>query len=413
MKNSGINKKFRNSILFIGAIGDSNIVEKLNSKGCAVSTAYNVQRKMLDGLQSLGYYSDTISAHMSPPKWKENLIIDYQSANRNPQVTDVSVKFLNIPLVDKLTKSIGIRKYAKLWSKGHGESYVFVYALSSCLLRGAIKAKKVNRKCKIIVIIPDLPEFMSNSQSKVYRFLKSIDKVVINNYLKFVDGFILFSEPMKEKINIKGKPFVVIEGIMKDVDKEEYTKLVQMKSELNEKIIMLSGNLDREEGIPLLLKAFSNIRNEKYSLWLTGNGNCVDLIRQYEKKDKRIKYFGYIASYEEFLRLQQRAWVFALMVPKSNPKSAYYFPSKVMEYLVAGGEVVCYKLKCIPQEYDDYLEYFSDEEFGIEEKIVQVCEESSAEYYEKAISRYNFLTKKSASEQMKKAVYLIKQIARN
>lgn len=65
------NIKFENQFLFIGAIGDKDTVAKLNEKGCAVSTAYNVQRKMIDGLQMLGYYSDTITAHISPRDWKK------------------------------------------------------------------------------------------------------------------------------------------------------------------------------------------------------------------------------------------------------------------------------------------------------------------------------------------------------
>lgn len=291
---------------------------------------------MIDGLQMLGYYSDTITAHISPRDWKKNLVIDYKATNRNEKVTDVSVKFLNIPLVDKIIKSTKIGKYARKWVEGKESPYIFVYALSSCLLRGAIEAKKRNKKCRIIAIVPDLPEYMSNNNSKVYRLLKAIDRKIINNYLKFIDGFVLFAEPMKEKLDINNRPYVVVEGIMKKIEKDLYVKQILSRQKKSKKIIMLSGNLDREEGIMLLLKAFSQIPNQDYELWFTGNGNCVEHIKECQRRDKRIKYFGYIKSYEKFLKLQQQASVFVLMVPKTNKKSAYYFPSKLMEYLATG-----------------------------------------------------------------------------
>ena len=404
------NIKFENQFLFIGAIGDKDTVAKLNEKGCAVSTAYNVQRKMIDGLQMLGYYSDSITAHISPRDWKKNLVIDYKATNRNEKVTDVSVKFLNIPLVDKIIKSTKIGKYARKWVEGKESPYIFVYALSSCLLRGAIEAKKRNKKCRIIAIVPDLPEYMSNNNSKVYRLLKAIDRKIINNYLKFIDGFVLFAEPMKEKLDINNRPYVVVEGIMKKIEKDLYVKQILSRQKKSKKIIMLSGNLDREEGIMLLLKAFSQIPNQDYELWFTGNGNCVEHIKECQRRDKRIKYFGYIKSYEKFLKLQQQASVFVLMVPKTNKKSAYYFPSKLMEYLATGGQVACYKLQCIPKEYDQYLEYFPDDFEKLPGKLIELCERSPKEIYQKAYDRYEFIDSKGAEKQMKKVVNLLKQI---
>ncbi len=273
-----------------------------------------------------------------------------------------------------------------------------------------MQAKKKNPCCKIISIVPDLPEYMSNSQNKIYRLLKAIDRIIINHYLKEIDGFVLFAEPMKEKLNIAYKPFVVVEGIIKDIDKDNYIKAISKRKNSVKKIIMISGNLDKEEGIGVLLNAFEQIPNNDYSLWITGSGNYIEKIKEYERRDTRIKYYGYIDSYNDFLLLQQKATLFVLMVSKEHPKSAYYFPSKIMEYLVTGGQVACFKLRGIPDEYDNYLEYFPEDIDGIAKKIIKLCEMDPEVIYQKALERYEFLKAKSPEMQMKKVISLIKEI---
>lgn len=396
-----------NNYLFIGAIGDDTIVAKLNNQGCNVSSAYNMQRKILDGLEKLGYYCDTITGHISPPNKFKNLIINYKSKKRNDKVDDISVSYINLPLINRIIKRYKIGRAAKCWIKNRRNAYVFVYSLNSSFLLGALDVKKRRQDSKVIAIVPDLPEFMSNNQSRLYLLLKKLDRKIINYCLKKIDGFVLFSEMMKEKLPMKGKPYVVVEGIIRDVEHEEYIKKVETRIKNPEKIFMLSGALDYQEGIETLLKTFSKMKNSNYKLWLTGTGNAVDLINKYVSTDKRIAYFGYIASYKEFSELQQKATVFVLMVPPTHPKAPYYFPSKLLEYLVTGGIVVCYKLPCIPSEYDEYLHYFSGNADQIGKQLTELCEMDSETYRKIALKRYDFIKQKNSVEQMKKVENLI------
>ena len=399
-----------NNHLFIGVHGNSEIVTRLNELGCNVSTGYNVQKKFMEGLEELGIYADTITGHVSPPFLKGEMIIDYCCPNRNENVTDIYVSFLNIPLLDKVIKGIKISKAAKKWAKNKEKAYIFVYSLSSAYLMGAVAAKRKNPNCKIISIVPDLPEFMSNSTSKIYRFLKKIDRHHIEKKLESADAFVLFAEPMKERLPVYNKPYKVVEGIIKNLDEKEYFEKVNRKIADHKKIIMLSGNLDCEEGIPALLEAFSQIKDQEYQLWLTGTGNSVELIEKSAKQDSRIKYYGYIDSYEDFLALQQQAFVFVVMVPPQNEKSAYYFPSKLMEYMVTGGIVACHKLRCIPKEYDDYLEYFPDDVEGISQKLIELCELDEQEFQKRALARFRFMQTKMPGRQMEKLIELLNKL---
>ncbi len=399
----------QNDYLFIGAIGDDSAIEKLNSLGGNVSTGYNVQRKMMDGLESLGYYSDAIIGHVSPPFHMKSLVINFASANRNENVTDISIGFINLPIIDKIIKEFKIGKAAKKWIQGKKNPRIFVYSLASYYLIGAIKAKKLNSKGKCIVIVPDLPEYMSYNYNVLYRALKKIDRIIINHCIRQADAFILFSEKMKERLPIKDKPYVVVEGIIRNVNKADYLSCVEKRASNSERIIMLTGNLSYEEGIPQLLDAFSRIKEERCKLWLTGDGNAVNLINEYAKSDDRITYYGYINSYTEFTRLQQKAYIFVLMVSPKAAKSPYYFPSKLMEYLASGGIVACHKLSCIPKEYDEHLEYFeADTTDDVRRKLEELCVLESQAYIEKATSRYDFLCHKCPEEQMKKVEAMLK-----
>lgn len=399
-----------NKYLFIGAIADDKIAAELNRKGCNVSSAYNMQRKMLGGFEKLGYNLDTITGHISPPSKLKNLIVNYCSPNRNDKVVDVSVSYINLPVINRLMKRYKIGKAAKCWIKNRNNTYVFIYSLTSSFLLGGLDVKKKRKDCKVIVIVPDLPEFMSNNQSKLYRMLKKLDRHIIDYCLKRVDGLVLFSEHMREKLPVKDKPFVVMEGIIQDINLEEYMEKIEKRANDFSKTIMLSGALDYEEGIVTLLEAFSKIEDREYKLWLTGTGNAVDIINRYADADNRITYFGYIASYSEFLELQQKASVFVLMVPPTHPKAAYYFPSKLMEYLVTGGVVACYKLPCIPDEYDEYLQYFSGDTEQIGKQLIDLCEMDSEAYWEMAVRRYEFIEQKNSVGQMKKVEKLVEML---
>lgn len=400
-----------NNCLLIGAIGDSKTVADLNGKGCNVSSGYNMQLKILDGLEKLGYYFDTITGHISPPNRLKNFIVNYNSQNRNTKVTDLSVSYINLPIFDRIMKRYKIGKAVKCWIRDKENAYILIYSLSSIFLLGGLDAKKKKRNCKMIIIVPDLPEYMSNKQDKLYRMLKKVDRYIIDYCLKKMDGFVLFSEQMREKLPMENKPFVVMEGIIQDVNREKYMEKIEKRANNFSKIIMLSGALDYEEGIATLLEAFSKINNSEYKLWLTGSGNAIDLISKYADADKRITYFGYIASYEAFSELQQKASVFVLMVPPTHPKAAYYFPSKIMEYLATGGIVACYKLPCIPDEYDQYLEYFEGQADQVSKKLIELCEVDMSIYKKKAEERYEFLGQKNSQEQMRKVEHLLKSLA--
>ena len=81
-----------------------------------------------------------------------------------------------------------------------------------------------------------------------------------------------------------------------------------------------------------------------------------------------------------------------------------------MEYLVTGGVVACYKLPCIPDEYDEYLQYFSGDTEQIGKQLIDLCEMDSEAYWEMAVRRYEFIEQKNSVGQMKKVEKLVEML---
>ena len=95
--------------------------------------------------------------------------------------------------------------------------------------------------------------------------------------------------------------------------------------------------------------------DESFELWLTGDGSAVDMVKEYEKKDKRIIYYGFLPTYDELRKIQSKAKMMINMRDPNQPASKYCFPSKLFEYMLSGKPVLSPRLEGIPQEYYQYL----------------------------------------------------------
>jgi glycosyltransferase involved in cell wall biosynthesis len=400
--------------LWIGAVGDKDYLKQLVELGCRQSTAYNVQNKIIQGIEYNKINVDTISGHVVPPfpKYKKSYI-KKRKWFRTDDTLNVDVAFLNIPFLNLYFKCQSLKKEVNNWAKKNenNSKILMVYSLHSPFLIAACAIKKNYKNTKLIAFVPDLPEYMNDNQSAFRKFLKKIDRKLIDKCIKKIDGFILFAEGMRERLPIEKKPYIVMEGIL-SIDYEKYlNKIYVKKYHLTKKIIMISGNLNKDSGVYLLLDAFSEIDDDNYELWITGTLEDNISLDKYYEKDSRIKYFGYIESYDTFLELQSKADVFVAMVPPSNPKSKYFFPSKIMEYLITGAPVIAFKLECIPKEYYNHIFFFDNENIeSIVYKIKYVCNLSAELKSKMAIDRYDLIKLKTKEAQGARVIQLIYDI---
>jgi len=320
---------------------------------------------------------------------------------------DICVGFITIPLIKHISKYRNLCFALKSLLKNENNIPVcfIIYGIHSPFLKAVEKIKKKSDKSKMCLIVPDLPEYMSESKSKIYRLLKSIDRIIISKSLWAIDSYILLSPYMAERLPIGNKPWMVMEGIYNTSN--DITNVPKEPC----KTILYSGSLEERYGIIDLIEAFMRINSSDYKLWLCGNGNVVEEIKNFQRKDSRIEYFG-ILSKDEVFKLQKKATILVNPRHSYEEYSKYSFPSKTMEYLASGTPTLMSKLPCLPKEYEPYIYFFDDESVeGMKNKIIEICEKSQEELNEFGEKAAKFIhTQKNEIAQTKRIIEFITKV---
>lgn len=152
---------------------------------------------------------------------------------------------------------IGVRVARYVLNKDFVPDVIFIYAISMENLKAAKLIKRRYPKVKIVLMVPDLMEFMRSTNNRLYIFFKNIESRLCNSYIQEnVDAFVLLSEYMKERLPIENKPYTIVEGIYYNTD-----ELNNIEKDPH-KVILYTGNLNARYGIENLLKAFSLIEKK-------------------------------------------------------------------------------------------------------------------------------------------------------
>lgn len=362
------------AIIYIGSIYPPFMIEELKAMNSSIDyAAETFQSSLINGISSFCKELKIITAPnvSTYPKIKkvrfDKIIFQYDGLDGYHVFTG----FINLPILKHISKAIRVLRAIYQMSDPYIENKIIVYGVHSPFLLPLLALKK---NIKVCLIVPDLPEFMSGRNSKLFLLAKKIDRWLINVCLRRVDSYVLFSPHMKEKLPVKGQPWLHLEGILNTNNIIENTYPKE-----SEKIILYTGNLSARMGIKNLLDAFALIPFSNYRLWIRGTGDCKKIVLDASKFDSRIIYWDHMTK-EELLILQKRATILINPVFSSQEFTRYFFPSKTMEYLASGTPTVMSRLACIPSEYDKYLFYFDEESIdGIKNKIIDICERKQEE----------------------------------
>lgn len=287
----------------------------------------------------------------------------------------VSVPYFNAMYVKRLSLERHVYKEMDSWCQKHnGKKIIFLYNFNYVGVAQQIKAK--HSDVKFCMLITDLPQYMATKKGFFTSVINKTNHLQYESSFvqyKAIDGFVLLAKDMKEKLPIQGKKTVQIEGI--------YNNEVKVGSVPKEshKVIMYTGNLGVRYGIPDLLKAFMLIPDPNYRLWIRGNGECENLVRESSIKDNRIIYINRLTR-KELTEMQQRATLMVNPVHSSEDFTRFFFPSKTLEYLASGTPTLMCKLTCLPEEYRNHLFFFNDESVeGMAYRIQEICQKTQEE----------------------------------
>ena len=158
---------------------------------------------------------------------------------------------------------------------------------------------------------------------------------------------------MNNVLNSKSKPYIIIDGIVDDKKTSEI-------SIPNKKVIMYAGNLSTQYRIPYLVSEFEKCKFDNLELWFCGKGDAENYINEATKRDKRIKYFGFLSK-ESVASLENDVSFYINPRVNNGVYTKYSFPSKNLEYLLSGKPVIAYKLDGMSDDYDDVFMYIQEE----------------------------------------------------
>lgn len=230
---------------------------------------------------------------------------------------------------------------------------LLLYTTNSYLTKALIPLSVKYPNVKLAAIITDLIDDAFNYRAN-NTFLKRIQikkeiKAQKASYSS-MDGFILLTKAMEEKIPEAIGRNIIVEGVCD----RNINEIVVNNKNREEKTILYTGTLQKFCGIEDFVDAFSLTTDPCFRLVICGAGPSEKYILDKSVEDPRIIYKG-VVKREEALLLQHSATV--LVNPRKPTESItrYSFPSKTIEYLASGTPMMGYRLEGIPEEYYHYI----------------------------------------------------------
>ena len=366
----------KTKVLFVGGVWQSSEENTIiaNSKGSVQIAANVLQTNIIEGLDAHLEEPVTILNEIFigafPLRYKKSFIHHFQwNHSEKSSHVDYNIGFLNYPFVKHYSRLYQLKKYIKkelACCSDYDEIFVIGYSMTFSVVEGLRFAKEISAKVKTCLIIPDLPEYMNLGKKKnsMFNVLKTNMNKKLYEDICDIDCFVTLTEYIYRALKVK-KPYTVVEGIATD------SKAVSIKEMQSTTLdFVYTGSLGIKYGVVDLVDAFMKVKGENLKLIICGAGDGDEHIKCMAKIDARIDFRG-IVSNEEAKALQRSAYV--LVNPRSNKEeyTKYSFPSKTMEYMATGRPVLMYKLKGIPDEYDDYLYYFGEDITASIDKIAR------------------------------------------
>jgi len=379
-----------------------------------VQNAANVlQQEILSGLES--HCPEKVTVLNSPfigawPFRYKTPFIKSSTFSHNSKTLNTNVGYLNVFGVSKLSQYYVLKRHVKSWVRkpSLNPKVVIAYAATTVFTKLLTYIKQLDSEIATILIVPDLPEYWDTTgKKKFYQKLIDLEVEKIYDRIKNIDGFVLLTEHMSNRLNIQ-VPYTVVEGIAPSKPLTQ-TKVLNSDNEI--RTVLYSGTLSKKYGIVDLIEAFLKLPNECYRFVVCGSGEMADYIVQASRNDNRIVFNGLIPR-DEVLQLQKSATV--LVNPRNNNEryTKFSFPSKIMEYLASGTPVIAYHLDGMPADYRKYMYTINeDDKNALFNTLSTVLEKSNEELRLKGeIAQKYVLAEKTATKQVHKIIKLMNEI---
>ena len=323
-------------VLFIGNYTDENTYKVITQKGIRdLSQAARLFQHRL--LSSLSRQTDNLKAISVLPTDSLTVLPN--------EFQDIPVTVEVIPVANGSMSSLtkAMRRIRDLVIHECGkDTKVLMYAVNPIALIPLLRLKK-KLNLTLVTICPELPQFRRYKKS----LKNDIKRKVFSFFNRRFDEYIVFADAMREYLP-EGKPCMVLEGFAPET--------VQKPQVREKNIAMYAGGLAEDNGIRMMIEAAhkSELIDE---LWICGVGDCLEYVKN--ATDNKVKYLGRLTN-SEVLNYEKQAKILLNVRNPQNDLTKFSFPSKVLEYMTAGGIVISSELRGIPKEYNEHIELLKD-----------------------------------------------------
>lgn len=403
------------NVLFIGNSFPPKILSLFfrDTKGKNNLSCHNFEQSFINGLSQ----QDNINVKVILVPWVgtfpmsyRKLFVQRESFNKDG-ISIESIGYCNALVLNGITRRQQLyRQLLKTIDKfPEGDIHIIVNTFKFPMLKAIqMVAEKTKRHLTQTVIMMDMPGFeiikkqygplkkrwMQYNLRKTMTLLFQSDSIVAltKHFINF------FDKPMK---------FMVMEGLVDvgEMDKESHITLS------TKKVVLYTGSIMRIYGIMNLIDAFEMANIPDSELWICGSGDMANEIEKRSLLNPNIKYLGLLNSKETW-RKQREATVLVNPRNSEGEFTKYSFPSKTLEYLLAGRPVIANKLAGIPNEYVDYCIFPKDE--SVEELaksikyVLSLTEEKRTEIGKRG--KQFVIENKNSKRQVGRVIELIKTL---
>ena len=262
--------------------------------------------------------------------------------------------FPNIRVVEQVWLAASLAGAALRWrvrTRASSDRLVVVDAAYVSALPGVLLACW-GGGIRRIAIVADVYTFMADVSDAGDRsgHLYRLGRRLISFTYRGVDGFVLLTEQMSRVVNRRGRPYLVMEGL---VDREMSTAENRLTEKDPHPTVLYAGALRSEYGLQLLVEGFQALDDPEARLVVYGAGDFApDLERAAARPPDRLPR---VRPTPTVLRAEETAWLLVNPRPADAELTKYSFPSKNMEYLASGTPVVTTRLPGMPEEYYEHV----------------------------------------------------------
>ena len=168
---------------------------------------------------------------------------------------------------------------------------------------------------------------LTDSPSNISGTPRSYTLYLLNQG-KNLNGYIALTDGLNDLFNENGKPHVIIEGIVEDLE----TKPTSNKYG---KYFFFGGALLERYGVYNLIEAFNQLKDPDIKLLICGHHGDDRRIKEAINGNDRIQYLKTL-SVKEVLQYEANAFANINPRPYSQDLDRYSIPSKTIEYYTSG-----------------------------------------------------------------------------